>query len=83
MAMVGSGSTRKRYRGEGPPACASVSPRPAPRPLFQHRPATQLASKLVELSPPGINKVFLCDSGSVSVEVAIKMAVQYWHQKVA
>ncbi len=44
-----------------------------------HRPAVRLAEKLVALTPPDLDKVFLCDSGSVSVEVAIKMALQYWH----
>jgi adenosylmethionine---8-amino-7-oxononanoate aminotransferase len=44
-----------------------------------HEPAIRLASKLVELAPPGLESVFFSDSGSVSVEVAIKMAVQYWH----
>ena len=44
-----------------------------------HRPAVELASLLVELSPEPLRKVFFSDSGSVSVEVAIKMAIQYWH----
>lgn len=44
-----------------------------------HRPAVDLARHLVELTPASLTKVFLCDSGSVSVEVAIKMAIQYWH----
>ena len=43
-----------------------------------HEPAVVLCKKLASISPPNLNKVFLCDSGSVSVEVAIKMACQYW-----
>ena len=43
-----------------------------------HEPATRLTQLLVELTPPGLDKVFLCDSGSVSVEVAAKMCLQYW-----
>ena len=43
-----------------------------------HEPAIRLAAKLVELTPPGLEHVFLCDSGSVSVEVAVKMCLQYW-----
>jgi len=43
-----------------------------------HQPAVDLCEKLVALTPEGLNKVFLADSGSVSVEVAIKMAFQYW-----
>jgi adenosylmethionine-8-amino-7-oxononanoate aminotransferase len=42
-----------------------------------HAPAVRLASTLVELSPDGLEHVFLCDSGSVAVEVAVKMALQY------
>ncbi|GAB2992516.1 adenosylmethionine--8-amino-7-oxononanoate transaminase [Psychrosphaera aestuarii] len=42
-----------------------------------HEPAVNLAKHLVELTPDGLNKVFLADSGSVSIEVALKMAIQY------
>src|SRR5699024_27336 len=42
-----------------------------------HEPAVRLAHRLVELSPPGLDRVFLADSGSVGVEVAMKMALQY------
>jgi adenosylmethionine-8-amino-7-oxononanoate aminotransferase len=41
-----------------------------------HAPAIELATTLVEITPAGLEHVFLCDSGSVGVEVAIKMAVQ-------
>lgn len=43
-----------------------------------HEPAASLGAKLVALTPAHLTRVFLADSGSVSVEVAIKMALQYW-----
>lgn len=42
-----------------------------------HQPAIELAKRLVQISPDGLDRVFFSDSGSVSVEVAIKMAIQY------
>jgi adenosylmethionine-8-amino-7-oxononanoate aminotransferase len=43
-----------------------------------HEPAVRLCDRLASLAPNGLEHVFLCDSGSVSVEVAIKMCLQYW-----
>ena len=46
-----------------------------------HAPGVELAERLVELTPSALNRVFFSDSGSVAVEVALKMALQYWHSK--
>ncbi len=43
-----------------------------------HRPAADLARRLLEIAPAGMNHLFFADSGSVAVEVAIKMALQFW-----
>jgi adenosylmethionine---8-amino-7-oxononanoate aminotransferase len=43
-----------------------------------HEPAVTLCDRLAALAPDGLEHVFLCDSGSVSVEVAVKMCLQYW-----
>ncbi|WP_019815134.1 adenosylmethionine--8-amino-7-oxononanoate transaminase [Saccharomonospora saliphila] len=46
-----------------------------------HEPAIRLASTLADITPEGLRHVFLCDSGSVSVEVALKMCLQYWRSR--
>ena len=46
-----------------------------------HEPAARLAQLLVEITPAGLDTVFFSDSGSVSVEVAVKMALQYWRNR--
>jgi adenosylmethionine---8-amino-7-oxononanoate aminotransferase len=43
-----------------------------------HRPAVELAERLIELLPPGLTRVFYSDNGSTAVEVALKLAHQYW-----
>jgi adenosylmethionine-8-amino-7-oxononanoate aminotransferase len=45
---------------------------------FTHRPAVELAERLIELLPPGLARVFYSDNGSTAVEVALKLAHQYW-----
>lgn len=46
-----------------------------------HPAAVELGRRLCEMLPDGLDRIFFCDSGSVSVEVAVKMALQYWRAK--
>jgi adenosylmethionine-8-amino-7-oxononanoate aminotransferase len=46
-----------------------------------HPPAILLAERLVEMAPPGLSKVFYSDNGATGVEIALKMAFQYWQQQ--
>lgn len=50
---------------------------------FTHQPAERLAARLLDITPPALEFVFFSDSGSTAVEVAVKMAVGYWHNRGA
>src|SRR5436309_15339546 len=48
---------------------------------FTHEPAEELSSRLAAILPPPLHRLFYSDNGSTAVEVALKMAVQFWHNK--
>lgn len=48
---------------------------------FTHEPAVKLAENLLQILPSNQKKVFFSDDGSTAVEVALKMALQYWHNR--
>jgi adenosylmethionine-8-amino-7-oxononanoate aminotransferase len=48
---------------------------------FTHQPAAVLAERLVQALPPGLKRIFYSDNGSTAVEVALKMAMQFWHNQ--
>jgi adenosylmethionine-8-amino-7-oxononanoate aminotransferase len=48
---------------------------------LSHVPGIQLAQKLIDIAPQGLRRVFYSDSGATAVEIAMKMAVQYWQLK--
>jgi adenosylmethionine-8-amino-7-oxononanoate aminotransferase len=50
---------------------------------LSHKPAIELAKRLIEIAPPGLSRVFYSDSGSTATEIALKIAFQYWAQSGA
>ena len=50
---------------------------------FTHKPAVELAERLLQILPPHFSKIFYSDNGSTSIEVALKMAIQFWWNQSA
>ncbi|MBB4642220.1 adenosylmethionine--8-amino-7-oxononanoate transaminase [Rhizorhapis suberifaciens] len=48
---------------------------------YTHEPAEEVARRVIDIAPAGLTRVFFSDSGSTSVEVALKMALGYWHNR--
>jgi adenosylmethionine-8-amino-7-oxononanoate aminotransferase len=48
---------------------------------FSHEPVIRLSERLVELTPPGLSRVFYADNGSSAIEVALKMSFHYWRNR--
>ena len=46
---------------------------------FTHQPVIELSQRLIEITPPGLNRCFYADNGSSAIEVALKMSYHYWH----
>ena len=48
---------------------------------LSHRPAIELAEKLISIAPPGLSRVFYCDSGASAVEAGLRMALEWWYHQ--
>jgi len=77
-------STIHGYRHPHIEAALEAQIRKMPHVMFgglTHEGAVRLCERLVERAPAGLSRVFLSDSGSVAVEIAIKMALQFWQSR--
>ena len=81
-----SGSWWCNNLGHGHPRIQAAIARQAERMMHctlaaaTHEPASRLAAELIEVAPKGLSRVFYSDNGSTAVEVALKIAFQYWRQ---
>jgi adenosylmethionine-8-amino-7-oxononanoate aminotransferase len=84
--LDGSGSWWCNNLGHGHPRLREALRRQSERVMHctlaaaTHEPAARLAAELIEAAPAGLNRVFYSDNGSTAVEVALKVAFQYWQQ---